>query len=174
MLSGPAVHKILFSLSVLFGLNSPFVSEEVSVHIDRKIRTGRISYQQLLSTEKKAERINAAFRKLGNVERFGNKVEGIRFKEALLHSPEGDPRLEVFFTYEDEDAMFQQLGIEKDDQERLRFHLGGREELLESNGAFSDGSIRWDDDVRKLHWKLSGQPLEQEERMSAVEIKGQE
>lgn len=147
------------------------LGKEVSVHIDREVQTGRISSHQLMSTKKKADQVADALRALESAKSFQEAVQGLAFKEAMIHAPDDGLRVEVFFAFQDEGEMLSQLGIEKDSEERLRFSLAEKEEYLEGNGGLSNGIIRWEDDVRKLHFKLKGMPIEEG---SAVELKGEQ
>ncbi|MFB6257849.1 MAG: hypothetical protein ABEH38_04070 [Flavobacteriales bacterium] len=169
MLAAAPVHKILFFLSVLFGTESSMVSQESVLHIDREVRTGRITYRGVRVEKESAGRMPGVLDKLEGKERFAERAKGIELSMVMFRSRNKMLSVEVFFAYEKEKRMRELFGLTKDEKGRIAFRPRKKESIDSTNGMISDGMVHWEKGKRKVMLGLEGKPLGKEKRK---EMKG--
>jgi hypothetical protein len=170
MLSTPAVHKLFFFISMLFGMETSLVSQESELLLDREAKTGRIEYRRILVPKDRANEMDSVLGMLDGKERFDERLEGIRLTMSILASKKGQLAVDVFFEYDDEKAVRKAFGLEEEGG-KLLFRAAERDSIISSNADREGRELSWNADAEKLRLKLSGRPLEKEERGSMTLVR---
>lgn len=172
MLSTPAIHQILFFLSMLFGSDTPMIGQQAVVNIQPEDRTGSITYQYVVTAEEMAHMAEAALQDVNEAVTLDRRVNFMALTGQEIRVVDDQLQVEVRFRYMDEQALFSRLGFERDEQGGVQFTLLERESLIETNGTAQEETVSWPAGVSEIHLEIAGESLSESEKEASVSLAG--
>lgn len=170
MLSTPAIHQILFFLSMLFGSDTPMIGQQAVVNIQPENQTGSITYQYVVTAEDMAPLAEEALQAIDEAVTLDRRVNFMALTGQEIRVVDDQLQVKVQFRYRDEQALFGQLGFARNEQGGVQFTLLERESLIESNGTAQDGMVSWPAGVSEIHLEIAGESLSESEKEASVSL----
>ena len=173
----PSLNPILFFLSTLFGLQTPFVAEQMEVTIDFKENIAIIKYMDLSvpyeeeNKDKIADYAKLKLKEIENSTEFDSKMKGLELMSSEFEKIDGKLNVKITFSFSNSDFLLRTLffnyapGKESVPIDKIYYCLLHAEELVSSNGTAksmkAETFIEWDKDTKIIDLQLKQKKMEE-------------
>ncbi len=154
----PELNHVLFYFAALFAVNITIISEESTLLIDRAQNTARIEYYGLITPEKDAKRIEAALQDIFETEQLDDYYTPMQLSSLNFYQKGQKINAELNFTFSDQDALWELLYFNKNEQGHPVYTILEQEKLITTNGRLLKAQnlkyIQWDSQSPEIRLSL--------------------
>lgn len=162
MHSLPAIRKLLFYLSLFYGLQADFVSESSDVQINLDQQTFTILLNDLQIPENQEEFAVEDFAKMDTAENRLARTPEFDLDTFHLFEAAGQLNAQLKFTFSSHESLFKVLNIQEDRQGYMAFSPMQREKIRDTNGELESdnggAAVRWAPGTEVLKLSLTRLP----------------
>lgn len=166
----PAIHQILFFLSMLYGVDTPMIAQESILKIQPEDKTGSITYQYVVTADEVAHKAKSALNFIDEASSLDNRIQFMELINQEIMIDDGHLHVKVLFSYQDEQMFFKSMGFDVDEQGDVSFEILEKETLLHSNGTRKADTISWPSGTPEIHLEITGESLNESEKKASVSL----
>ena len=151
------INYLLFYLSALFSISTPFISDRTTIEIELNKKTVQVEYIGLKTTEKENATIKNAFKELNEAANFSNYASQFRLISNKFYKKGNKLNAKLIFSYNNQGDLAHLL-FHTESNGNILYPILVDEKITKSNGKKvtikGHDAIQWDKNIETIKISL--------------------